>query len=150
MILNRSNYSGRFNKKKTIRLLVIGDDAESQINEYFVHLKDFTEMSTHLYDIDCNFIHTGEEAYKQIKDWLPNVILIDAHLADVNCFNILEHCVKEHLPVVLTSDYRLPEVEKSAENSGASAYIPKSDNPDDFEFLLSLIAEIADEARIKH
>jgi CheY-like chemotaxis protein len=150
MILNKLNLSGKYQKRKTVRLLVIGDDSESAVNEYFGHLKDFTELSNHLYDIDCNFIHTGGEAYKQIADWHPNVILVDVHLPDINSFSILEHCKKEHLPVIVTSDFRLPDVEKSVENSGASAYIPKSDSPDDFEYLLNRIADLADEARIKH
>lgn len=150
MILNKPNYQGRFFRRKEVRLLVIGDDNESQVADYFGHLKDFTEMSQHIYDINCNFVNKGEEAFKQIEDWQPNIILVDAHLTDMNSFNILEHCKREHLPVVVTSDYRLPEVEKSVESSGAGAYIPKSDNPEDLEYLLNKIAELADDARIKH
>ena len=150
MILNKLNLSGTFGKKKAVRLLVVGNDSESNVNEYFGHLKDFAEISTHVYNIDCNFVHKGEEALKQIKDWHPNVILVDVHLEDINSFNVLEQCRREHLPVIVTSDFRLPDVEKSVENSGASAYIPKSDSPDDFEYLLNRIVDLADDARIKH
>ncbi len=150
MILNKLNIDGTLKRGKAVRLLIVGDDSDSSIHNYFEHLKDFTEMSNHIYNIDCAIITKGEEALQKIEDWNPNVILVDVHLPDINSFEVLDLCRKEHLPVIVTSDFRLPEVEKSVENSGASAYIPKSDCPDDFEYLLHRIVDLADDARIKH
>lgn len=130
--------------------MVIGDDAESQVNDYFVHFKDFTEINRHLYDLKCNFVKLGKVALKEIGKWEPTIILVDAHLTDINCCDILERCRREHLPVILTSDYRLSEMEKSIEALGASAYVPKADSPDDFESLLNKIADLAEETRIRH
>ena len=150
MIINKPLPKVNFNQKKSIKLLVVGDDDESAVQNYFSHLKDYTEISMHTYDINCKVVAKGEEALEQITQWEPSVILVDAHIGDVNSCDILEFCKKEHLPVVLTSDYHLPEIQLRIDDLGISAYLQKADSPDDFEFLLKKIADIAEESRIKH
>jgi len=136
--------------RKKVRLLIIGDGNAAEEQGYYAHLKECADLSSHIYEITYNFTQSGVEALKLIGSWEPTVILVDAHLDDMNSFDIVTHSRSQSVPIIVASDYKSTEIEESALSLGAAAYVSKSDNPDDVELLLERIAEIADELATRH
>ena len=138
-------------RRKAVRLLLIGDeDSSSDFENYFSGLKECAELCRHMFDVTCNFTNSGVEGKKLMRDWEPNVIIVDAHLHDFNSLEIVQFACTEHLPIVVTSDYPSREIENSAREQGAAGYLTKTDNPDELEMVLKEIVSIANEVRIKH
>ena len=137
-------------RRKKVRLLVVGDDSQDKFDPYYSGLKECAELCAHIYDITCNFTTSGEKAVELLETWEPTVLLVDAHLHDMNCLDLVKHSCAGHVPVVVTSDHPSPEIAQSAKEQGAAAYIAKTENPDEFEMLLQRIVTLAGEASIKH
>ena len=110
--------------KKTI--LVIEDD-------YFVRtLLNFLLKDT----FEVVAIENGFKAMLWLdKGNIPDLILSDVDMPQINGFNLLNHLRKSgyyrNIPVMILSGHSDPEVEQSCLDSGASAYFTKPFNPPD-------------------
>lgn len=135
LFLNRS--------RKKVRLLVVADDESHEDHDYYKHLKEVADLSSHIYEITCNITHSGKEGLELINSWQPTVILVDAHLSDINSCEVVTVGSKQEVPVVVVSDHRNAEIEESAISLGAKGYISKSDTPEDVETALAKIADLA-------
>ena len=126
-------------KEKKVRLLVI-DEQES----YYDMISEYVEMYSHEFNIECEHA-SGKEARKKIGSFLPSIVVLDAHLETINYLEILKHCGEGIAPVVVMSTSQNKEIADSAMESGAEAFIPKSEDPDDVEFVLTRLALMGEE-----
>ena len=120
--------------KKTI--LVIDDD-------YFVRtllnflLQDFYEVVT---------IENGFKAMMWLdKGNIPDLILTDMDMPQINGFNLLKHLQKSgyyrDIPVLVLSGHNSPELEEQCRLSGAAGFISKPFNPPDLLIRLNYLLE---------
>ncbi len=133
------------NRSDDVRLLVI-DDQEA----YCDLIRDTAELCAHNFHITCEFMESGEGLLEKVSSFHPTVVLVDAHIPDMQTFAMVRRLADEEVPVIVTSEHRSLEIENSARDNGAVAYVPKADNLEDVEFLLSKIAEMADRAIERH
>ncbi|MCO6429833.1 MAG: response regulator [Deltaproteobacteria bacterium] len=145
-----SGQSNEVGQRKQVRLLIIGDEAVEEGGSYYGQLKECAELCRHLFDITCNVAASGESGMKLIQGWEPTVVLLEAHLSDISSLDILRCGNENSIPVVVTSHYRSHEIEETFTQGGAAAYLPKTDDPDDFEQILHKIVNVASEAKITH
>jgi DNA-binding NarL/FixJ family response regulator len=129
--------------RKKVRLLVVGDDDATGEDDYYSQLKEIVDLSSHIYEISYQLTKSGKEAMQLINTWQPNVILVDAFLHDVNSSEVVKAGSSHEVPVVVASNFPNTEIEESSITYGASAYISKSSAPEDVEFALACIADIA-------
>jgi len=82
----------------TPKILIV-EDSRSLAKSYALYLKELgAEIAT---------VETGGEALRAIRESLPDVVLLDLNLPDMNGLEILERCRSDGLPgnfVVVTSD----------------------------------------------
>lgn len=122
----------------TIRLLIV-DELES----FFENIKECAELCSHKINMEVARARSGHEALEKIRDWEPTILVVDTHLPDMSGFELVRDCYKGVLPVVLTSEYRSSDLEKSARELGAYGYVPKTENIEDIENLLYELADIS-------
>lgn len=125
-------------EKKNVKLLIVDENSS-----YYEQLKDCAEMCAHEFNVECIHATSAQEAMKIIESEHPTVLLVDAYLPDLTNAKLISKCSEGVVPVVITSDYQLPELEEVTQHWGADEYIPKSDNPDDVEEALRRIVELA-------
>ena len=123
---------------KKVRLLVVDDQAE-----FCDLVQEIVDVSRHIFDITCQITSSGEKAMELMKSWEPSVVLLDAHLSDSNCFEILEDCKHSSATIVVTSTEMSHEIEEAARKGGASGYVCKSNNLEDVERLVHDVATMA-------
>ena len=128
--------------RKKVRLLVVDEQ-----NKFCDLVREIAELSSHLYDITCEFTESGERALELVKKWDPSVILVDAHLHDVNSCDLVKDCRDARAPVVVTSEEKSVAIEEAARGWGASGYVTKSESMEDVE---RLVLELADIATAEH
>ncbi|MCB0318895.1 MAG: response regulator transcription factor [Bdellovibrionales bacterium] len=126
-------------KEKKVRLLII-DEQEA----YYNLIKEYVEMYSHEFKIECEHAR-GDDAHKKIGSFLPSIIVLDAHLETISYLEILKHCGEGIAPVVVMSTSQNKEIADSAIECGAEAFIPKSEDPDDVEFVLTRLALMGEE-----
>lgn len=126
-------------EKKEVRLLLIQE--ANSFREFFV---DWIELSTHFYQIKHISAETGNEGLELLYTWCPSVVVIDAHIADLNCFTLIEECRKNCIPVFVTSKEQSSEIEFSAQQSGATGYFPAMDDPAMLDQFLAEIVEASE------
>ena len=126
--------------RKSVRLLVVDEQ-----QGYFEQVRDYAELCSHQFDIECAYARTEVEARIKMKSFLPTVIMIDAHLPDVGDLRCIQDYQQGFAPVIVTSDHRSIEIEEAARENGAHAYVTKSDQPEELELLLFKISVIAGE-----
>lgn len=131
--------------KKKVRLLVVDDQPE-----YFEFIQEFSEICSHVYDIVCTYADTGEKAFELIRTWEPSIVLVDVHTANLDCFEFLDRCKRGAQPVIAVSNEQSKEIERSVLAKGATAYLPKTENPDEMESLLQEIISFSDELPEAH
>ena len=131
--------------KKSVRLLVIHDT-----EHLYEALQDVAEMNSHVYDVECMHRSSGREAKELISDWRPTIVLLDAHIHDVNSIEFLRDCRSSGIPVILTSHHNSVEIEKSAMNNGAIGYCPLVGDPETVEQVLSEIVMYSEEVCAVH
>ena len=125
-------------KEKTVRLLVVNDTQE--FNEA---LQASIDMNSHVYDLDCECVVTGEEALERIEKWQPSVILLDAHLPDLNSLSILDQSDPEETKVIITSTHHSTEIRDTALSRGAEGYFPMEQDIDLLEQLIEYVVVLA-------
>ena len=126
--------------RKKVRLLVV-DEHQS----FCDIVQEVVELASHVYDITCEVTDSGERARELVKNWDPSVVLIDAHITDVNSFELVRDISHTRAPIVVTSVERSQVIEEAARKWGASGYMWKSENAEDVERLVHELAEIAPE-----
>lgn len=131
--------------RKTIKLLVVDEQAG-----YCDLIREHAEICSHQVEILCECVNSGREALERIANWRPSVILLDAHLHDMNCFDVLESCREGRATVVVSSDHCSKEIMDSARDHGASGYITKSESPDQIEALLFELASVSAPVEVEH
>ncbi|MBO6113169.1 MAG: response regulator [Lachnospiraceae bacterium] len=85
-------------------------------------------------DYDVKTSLTGENAVSQIRDYLPDLILLDINLSDVSGFEVLEEIKRDEavsdIPVLLVTGLDDSVAEENGFKSGASDYIRKPFDPE--------------------
>jgi len=127
-----------FVPKKHVKLLVVDENTE-----YFEQLQECAEMCSHEFKVEIIYSSDEKEATTLIEKEHPTVIVMDAYIPEMNNQNFIEKCHQGVVPVVVTSDFTLPELNDAAERWGAEDYIPKSENPDEVEEALRKIIDLA-------
>ena len=122
----------------TVKLLVIDD-----FSSFFEIISHYADICSHLVRIECKYAACESEALGIIKEWDPSVVLVDLYLPDLNGFDFVERYRDMLPPIIITCESRSRELEERARLRGASAYLQKSDNPDDMEYVLNKIINVA-------
>ena len=117
-----------------IRLLVV-DEQESYCKLLRAQLNSLPCLA----GVDYEFAHSGLDAIKKIAAWAPTVVLLDAHLKDINSMSVLNACRSGGTTVVVASDSDTAQVADKARSAGASGYFAKSDCP---EIIAAMLEEI--------
>lgn len=130
---------------KQVRLLVIDEQ-----RGYFELVRQYADMCSHQFSIECHYASSTEDARRQIKNLLPSVIMLDAHLPDMLDLEIIRRYEQGLAPVIVTSDHRSSEIEESAREMGAHAYVTKGESDEELEILLYKISLIAGEISELH
>ncbi|NLF25227.1 MAG: hypothetical protein GX589_06160, partial [Deltaproteobacteria bacterium] len=110
--------------------------------DYCNLFKEQVDLNSHLYKIDCQCTTSGHQALRMIREWRPSVVLLDAHIGDVNSFQVLDGCKGIEVAVIVTSDINSQEIEKSAEKHGACGYCHLLDDPESIEHMLKQIVNM--------
>jgi DNA-binding NtrC family response regulator len=131
--------------RKSLKLLVVNDQLG-----YIDQLSDHAEMNDHLYDIELKIAESMDRVYQLISYWRPSVILLDAHVFGVNCFELLQQIKDGFIPVVVTSQHNSTEIEQSALENGAALYLSTGEDPEIIENLLEQIASLAEDDGCEH
>jgi DNA-binding response OmpR family regulator len=129
--------------RKRVRLLVVDDQTG-----YCELIREQIELCRHQFDFDCEFTSDHEVATQLLKTWVPSIVLLDIHLHNGSGFELLEKWKEGVSSLVVTSDGRSREIEQRALETGATAYITKTDDPDDIQDLLERIVNLAPELPI--
>lgn len=135
----------RVQTRKTIKLLVVDEQSG-----YCDLIREHAEICSHNIDILCECVNSGKEAIAKIASWKPSVILLDAHLKDVNSFEVLDSCREGRATVVVASDFCSREIMDSARDHGASGYVTKSESPEEIEALLFELATVSAPIEFEH
>jgi len=127
-----------------VRLLVV-DEQES----YCELIRKSADIGDMAFEVVCEHAASAAEAIRKIADWEPTVILVDAYLPDMNSLEFLEQC-RGTSPLIVASEHISPSTEESVLSRGASAYIPKTQDPDELDIILQKIAWLAAEYSTTH
>lgn len=105
--------------KKNISILIVEDEAYSAL-----FLQD--ALSIEGYDI-CDTVATGEKAIKAVENKVPDVILMDIHLAgEINGIEAVGQIrLKNKVPVIFISGYRDRELIEKAQKMEPLAFLVK-------------------------
>ena len=126
-------------KKKEVRLLVV---QESQ--DFRLMLEDWIELHSLDYDISVRTTESGQDGYEILHNWCPSVVLVDAHIPDLDSFSLVSQCTRSCVPVFVTSAEQSMEIELTALQSGAAGYFPAMEDPGLMDQLLADIVEASD------
>ena len=124
--------------RKKVRLLVV-DEQEG----FCEMVQQIADLAEHAYEISCQFTNCEERARELVREWDPSVILVDAHLSEIDSGEFVRGCKELRAPVVVTSQERSVSIEHSARLWGASGYFTKSDCEETVEKLVLELATIA-------
>lgn len=124
--------------RKEVKLLVV-DENET----YYAALCDSAEMWSDGFRIECRKADSATAALATISSWCPTVIMVDSHLADMNCLEFIEQLKEREAPLVVASEHLSEETRESVLKHGASAYVGKTEDPDEVEQLLTRIAKLS-------
>jgi DNA-binding response OmpR family regulator len=101
------------------RLLIVDDDIAS------IHLLNHTLAAMG----DLHFAKTGEEALRLARRLVPDLILLDAHMPEVDGFDVCRSLKAEpafgHVPIVFVTRFSDPRYEMRALYLGAADFIAK-------------------------
>lgn len=122
-----------------VRLLVVDEEPG-----YFGELCEWAEICSHQYKIECQFADSKQRVDELLKTWAPSVVMLDLHIPDLPCFDILNGCLGHAIPVIATGRAISPELEHSALARGAIAYLPKTSDPEELERILHFVANVSE------
>ena len=127
--------------ERKVKLLVVDDQPE-----YFSQLSEYVDMCSHQYQFECRFADSRKSVGELLQHWHPTIVVLDAHACSVPCFELLEQLRLESIPVIVTSSSPSREIERTMLQRGATAYLPKTDDPDDLELVVNSLARFAEPA----
>jgi len=131
-------YLDKFEKEKeeevdeevSYDILLIEDDVETVnlLTSYFESL-----------DISCKGVLSGFKGLKELKKYIPKVILLDIILPDINGYEILKRIYGERklkdIPVFFLTAIPNIEIEQKIKDLGAAGVILKPFNLSDFDII---------------
>ena len=132
-------------KRKKIRLLVVDDQLD-----FCDSLKECVELCRHQFEIECEFVDSALRAAQLLHEWSPSVVLVDTHLSSIEGLRVIDGCRELSIPVVATSSSADPMMEENVMSRGAIGHIVKSEDPEEMEHLLSVLADVAEDTLIVH
>jgi len=110
-------------RRKICRVLIIDDDPMA------CDLQQ-RHLSKHEFEVCC--ANSGEEGIRMINESLPDVILLDVMLGDMNGWQVLTYIKNQtslvHIPVIMLT---MVDEKKTAFSLGATAYLTKPIDWDD-------------------
>ena len=113
------------------KLLIIDDDEDISAMLYLLLRKDF----------DVAVVTKSEDIFPKIKDFQPDIILLDVFLTGYDgrmiCKQLKFHPDSKHIPVIMVSGH--DDVSETVEQYGADDFIKK---PFDAESLLTKINDL--------
>ncbi len=133
------------NRRKKIRLLVVDDH-----DEFCNSLKECVELCRHQFEIECEFVDSASRAAQLLHEWAPSVVLVDTHLSSAEGLRVIEGCRELSIPVVATSTSTDPLMEESVMSHGAIGHVIKSEDPEEIEHLLTVLADVAEDTLVVH
>lgn len=128
--------------KSILPIVLVVDDNE-----------DFREFMKNLFSKEYQVItaNNGEDAYQQVLDQLPDIILCDVMMPIMDgyefCRKIKEDIRTSHIPVILLTAKSSPENQYSGIEAGADDYISK---PFNLEMLTLKISKIIEKQKKTH
>ena len=128
-----------------VRVLIV-DEHET----YCKQLSELAEFVGRSVKVACEHARSGAEALEMMESWQPSIVLVDAYIPDMNCFDLVHHCLQGLFPVIVASENPSHEIETSAYERGASGYVIKSEDPDELEMLLMEIASFSEADSYTH
>ncbi len=131
--------------RKEIRLLVVDEH-----KPYCKMLEAASEEWHPEFSFSCEFADSAEEALAKIKEFGPSVVMIDAFTEDMDCFEFMKNCNPDVVPLVVTSEFPAEGMRESVLSKGALECLTKTEDPDELEGMLELIAQLAEECEIRH
>ena len=139
---------------KDLKLVINDFDARefvSQVMDDEWEGRELKQRCMHITTVLRKFLPADyKEAIAKIASWKPSVILLDAHLQDVNSFEVLDSCREGRATVVVASDVCSREIMDSARDHGASGYVTKSESPEEIEALLFELATVSAPIEVEH
>lgn len=127
-----------------VRVLIVDDH-----DNYPGLVCDSADIWNEHFAFECKKARSVQEAKDEVEEWLPRVILVDPFVPDLSLTEFADYCLGRSISLVVMSENSVDGLSELVERIGAVGYIPKSEDPDDVQFLLERIAEIADEALIE-
>ena len=131
--------------RRELRLLIVDDHSG-----YSEFLEEYSDIWNEQYEVILSHVESAAEAVEQLSELKPNVIMVDAHLPDMNSLEFVQQFSTVDSAIVVTSEKHSLSLEESAMCHGADAYIPKTQDPDEIEFLFSRLAQISSDPRELH
>ncbi|MFX1572038.1 MAG: response regulator [Promethearchaeota archaeon] len=122
------------NKKKDYDILLIEDDTETVnlLTSYFESI-----------EISCKGVLSGLKGLKELKMYVPKIILLDIILPDINGYEVLKrirtNSKLKDIPVFFLTAIPSIEAEKKARELNATGSILKPFNLDDFNVIQSIL-----------
>ena len=115
---------------RIIKVLILDDGTQ-----FTERLLEQCELGLNEFGIKARVVTSPEEAYSCVRSWSPEVIIFDAHTLLAHSFELVSRW-KEAAFVIVTSDVHNSELEKRVLDAGASAYLVKPYEADEYERLL--------------
>ncbi len=129
---------------QSYRILLIDED-----DDFSESLRDSIEVSPYDNQIGFKRSSTIKDAFEQIAQWAPDLIVIDAHVEGMNSLDLTRLCCGKDTKVVMASDHMSVEIQQSAMKHGASDYFPKTNNPDELELVVHKLAVLCQTPQAK-
>jgi len=136
--------AGDCSTRRAIRLLVVDDQ-----QEHFEQLVQVAEMYHPDFSIECRLVSDPSKAIEIASNWQASVVLLDLHVIS-SALQLVREISALGTSVIATSSTRLPEMAERLTEYGGVGYLTKSDNPDEVESLLNLVASVAHPAPMSH
>ena len=104
----------------------------------------FDEVMQTREDVELRIAKDGIKGFDVAKDWLPDVLVLDAHLPDTHGIELLRQIREipglQDTPAFMCSGDALPEHKKAAKDAGFEGYWTK---PVDIDNVFVDLAQIA-------
>ena len=103
-------------------------------------------------DLNVCYAHNGNEALLQIGNELPDLVLTDLQMPDLDGLQLVNSITERYpdVPVVLMTAHGSEVIAAQALASGAASYVPKSDLADNLvETVMHILAMSDSDARYK-
>lgn len=131
--------------KKSIRVLVV-DEA----SDFFEQVQDHADLNSHHYKMACKLVTQIADVAEMIRSWNPTVVLLDVANSPSKSAEIAKGCYQREVPLIVTGYTHNKEIQAAIEKIGAVAYVVKSEDPEDLEQVVELLATVAREDTLVH